>query len=108
MSAVMYISAGTSRIVMQHTPTRSRTNLPLMERPLILPPWRRSGYKDNLAGVLVFQDALVGCCCFGEGVGPVDERFDLPLVPEQQNGLEFFPQDCDLSPQVADVDAADG
>jgi len=50
----------------------------------------------------------VGCCCFGEGVGPVDERLDAAAVPQGENGLEFFAEDGDLPPQVADVDAADG
>ena len=35
----------------------------------------------------------MGCRCFGEGVGPVDERFDPALIPEGENGLEFFAQD---------------
>src|ERR1044072_3266787 len=59
-------------------------------------PWRRSGYKHDLAGVLVLQDPAGGCGCFGEGVGPVDERFDPALIPEHENGLEFFAEDRDL------------
>ena len=50
----------------------------------------------------------MSCRCFGEGVGPVDERFNPAVVPEGENGLEFVAEDRDLPPQVADVDAADG
>ena len=54
------------------------------------------------------QHAPVSCRCVGEGVGPVDERFDPALIPEGENGLEFLAEGRDLPPQVADVDAADG
>src|SRR6516164_8556752 len=45
----------------------------------------RSGFEHDLAGVLASQDPAVGCRCFGEGVGPVNERFDLAQVPEGEN-----------------------
>ena len=66
-----------------------------------------SGFEHDLADVLALQDPAVGCRCFGEGVGRVDARLDLVLLPEREDRLEFCAQDSHLPPEVADVDAAD-
>ena len=62
-----------------------------------------SGFEHDLADVLALQDPAVGCRCFGEGVGRVDARLDLVLLPEREDRLEFFAQDSHLPPEVADL-----
>src|SRR5262249_10179503 len=66
-----------------------------------------SGPEEGFADVLALQDPAVGVGGLSKGVAHVDARLDRALVPEGEDGLEFFAQDGDLIPHAADVDAAD-